>query len=166
MDNISSLVTTLLAQSWVDLLSQPARRFADLKNGKYPGVYLLAYSEKTLTGAAIVLEDVLYVGMSNSDGGVRQRLASFIYAIEHNKRHSGGNRFYRQYAKAQPFSLFATSNGGKKFYATSLSLECQTRKQSRTATDLEIMGEVARLEYYVIAYIKKHTSMEPALNES
>jgi hypothetical protein len=65
-----------------------------------------------------------------------------------------------------PFSEFSKINDGKRFYVATLSIICETRKAQRTAEDLEKMGEIARLEYYVMAHIKRNLGREPELNES
>ena len=46
----------------------------------------------------------------------------------------------------------------KKFYVASISIPCVVNKSKRTALDLRKMGEMVRLEYYVLAYIKKFYS--------
>ena len=45
---------------------------------RFPGAYILAYSDAGLNGAAIAADAVFYVGMSNAAGGVRQRLKQFL----------------------------------------------------------------------------------------
>lgn len=166
MITIQHLVTNLLSQRWADLLEQKSQRFSALGNAKYPGVYLLAYTNRGLQNQPIDINDVFYVGMSNSDGGVKQRLINFMNGIESGKMHSGGERFFHNYAHGIPFSDFSSINDGKRFYIATLSIPCETRKGRRTAEDLEKMGEVARLEYYVMAHLKRNLGREPELNES
>jgi hypothetical protein len=107
MSQVDHLIAKLLSQKWVDLFDQTAKQFVDLENAKYPGIYLLAYTDKNLANTPIELQDIFYVGMSNSDGGVKQRLANFVSGIERNKNHSGGMRFYRDYAGGLSFSEFS-----------------------------------------------------------
>ena len=64
---------TLFNKKWTNLLEN----YKDLKNGQYPGVYILAFTTKNLEGKPIKVKDVFYVGMSNSLGGVKQRLRQF-----------------------------------------------------------------------------------------
>jgi hypothetical protein len=63
---------------------------------RYPGVYLLAYGAKELEGQNVKIDDVYYIGMSNSAGGVRSRLRQFKSALERGYGHSGGNHCYVQ----------------------------------------------------------------------
>jgi hypothetical protein len=164
-NDMNSTIHQLLSQQWTHLLKQQARRFAALPNAQYPGVYLIAYSGRNLEDQPIVLEDIFYVGMSNSDGGVRERLRGFINGIEKYRSHSGAKRFYKLYAQQQPFSIFSRANGGKQFFVASISIPCEVTKAKRTSDDLRKMGEVARLEYYVLAHIKNILGTEPELNK-
>ncbi len=161
----NTLIEQLLAQPWRNLLRQHVDRFRALQHAEYPGVYLLAYTDRDLDLQPIELHDIFYVGMSNSDGGVRERLKSFINGIEKYRSHSGGKRFYETYAHRQSFSVFAQTNGGKQFYVASVSIPCQVIKTQRSPDDLRRMGDVAQLEYYVLAYIKDKVGSEPELNK-
>ena len=42
----------------------------------------------------------------------------------------------------------------KRFYFVSVSVLCIVKKQLRTSTDWRRMGEVAKREFYVLAYVK------------
>ena len=140
------------------------------KGCKFPGVYILAYTPKDLKkDEKIKHKDVFYVGMSNSQGGVNQRLREFKRAIEGKGSHSGGNRFYREWMKGKPFSQH---KGKEKFFVAMVTIPCnvhknKTKKNSKTRTpkDLRKMGEVAKLEYDVLSDVLKKTGKEPDLNE-
>jgi hypothetical protein len=151
-------IETLLNKTWTNLLDN----YKKLENNKYPGVYILAYTDKDLEEKPIDVEDIFYVGMSNSKGGVKQRLKQFIKAISIGKSHSAGNRFFKEYSKG-PFNRNLEE---KDFYVASLSLPCTVEKSKRTPEDLRKMGEVAKFEYDVIAYVKENTynKEEPELN--
>jgi hypothetical protein len=164
-EDMEGIIQRLLSRRWTHLLKQHTQHFVALQNAQYPGVYVLAYSDKDLEDQPIELVDIFYVGMSNSDGGVQERLKGFINGIEKYRSHSGGKRFYKLYAQAQPFSIFSQNNGGKQFFVASVSIPCQVTKVKRTPDDLRKMGEVARLEYYVLAHIKSILGTEPALNK-
>jgi hypothetical protein len=134
-----------------------------LPGGQHPGVYLLAYSDEPLAGRHVDLRDVLYVGMSNSQGGVSRRLRRFKRAIEgRDGRHSGSRRFLKEYAHGTPYSQL---EGRKTFFVAWLPVPCdEVQKGLRTEAALRLMGDVAALEYYVLASIKAATGQEPALN--
>jgi len=155
---MEKLIQRLLSQKWTELRSG----ITSLEDGECPGVYLLAYTDKDLEGKSIKLSDIFYVGMSNSRGGVKQRLKQFTNAIEKDVGHSAGMRFLRKYANGVPFSLIKSR---KAFFVASISIPCVVKKTARKAEDLRKMGEVVRLEYYMLAYIKEALGEEPELNE-
>lgn len=152
-------VSTLFSGKWSEF---------DMKNIKKeenvfcPGVYLIAYSDVNLEGGGINSKDVFYVGMANSKRGVFQRLRQFYQGITINRSHSGGKRFFREYAGGVSYGVL---NNRKKFYFSFLSIPCEVLKSERLGDDLRIMGEVAKLEYDVLAYIKDKTDKEPELNK-
>jgi hypothetical protein len=118
-----------------------------LANIEYPGVYIIAISTEDLTGKSFRwIEDISYVGMTNSKGGLRNRLQQFENTISGKEGHGGAKRFrfkYPNYAKlnrllyvaVKPFICDVTSNKVK---------------------DLKIMGKVVKHEYDCIAeYVRK-----------
>ena len=154
------LVTSLV----VDLFDKPWRELSDLigdKSLSSPGVYILAWSVSPLAGKKPKPRDVLYVGMSNSAGGVRARLRQFLGGLEQNNRHSGAKRFFREYAHNVPISRYRTKN---RFFGTAIALKCDSNKLEAKPTDFRIMGHVACLEYYVRAHILAETGKRPDLN--
>jgi hypothetical protein len=148
----------LFSSTWQELRDD----ISGCKGVRFPGVYLLAYSKRDLVGKKISLEDVFYIGMSNSIGGVEQRIYQFLSAIEGNRRHSGGNRFFSDYCGEKPFSK---RRNRKKFYFAYVTIPCEVRKKYRKGKDLRKMGEVARLEYYALAFVNDSTRSEPELNK-
>lgn len=147
----------LLEKTWIKL-----EDYKTLDNSQYPGVYILAYSDKDLEKKPIRIEDIYYVGMSNSLGGVKQRLNQFFSGIEKGYGHSAGNRFLKEINKRVPYSK---SKNNKRFFVSSLSLPCLVNKKNRSYKDLIKMGEVARFEYEVLAYVKEKIGREPELNK-
>ena len=163
MNQVDKLVGKLLSQRWTSFNQGKP----NVKNLQYPGVYLLAYSNKNLEGRRINVKknEVFYVGMSNSLGGVGQRLKQFEYAIKNGKRHAGGNTFFwdKKYMGGKPYDESKTR---KKFFVATLSIECEVRKEDRKKKHLRKMGHVACLELYVMAHIKEETKgEEPELNK-
>jgi hypothetical protein len=149
---IEDQVTTLLSSSWRILSDACADREL-----RYPGVYLLAYSERQLTGMRVEVEDVFYVGMSTALNGVLQRIRQFRDGVERNDHHSGARRFFREYSGNLPFSKLRTN---KRFYTATLVTECGRQN----ASDWRSMGCVACLEYYVVARVLEKTGKLPPLN--
>ncbi len=155
---VAKEIERLLARKWAPL----ERGLPSQEGAKQIGAYLLAYSPQDLTGRDIHLEDIFYVGMSNSRGGVRSRLGQFLDAIEDGEGHSAGNRFYKEYLHETPFSEAKT---GKAFFVAITTFPCVVEKSKRTPKDLRRMGDVARLEYYVLAHIREAIGCEPELNK-
>lgn len=151
-------IKNLFDKKWTNLL----KNYKNLKNSQYPGVYILAYTDKDLERKSIRIEDVFYVGMSNSRGGVKQRLKQFIDGVHKGYGHSAGNRFFEEYSKGKSFDV---TNHKKTFFVASLSILCKVHKNERTADDLRKMGKVAKFEYEVIAFIKEKLGREPELNK-
>ena len=146
----------LLRQKWI------AFNKSKLKNiENVPGVYVLGYTaRKSFTGTLIKMEDIFYVGMSATS--LRLRLNQFLDGIEDGGHHSGAKRFFWKWAAGRPFSKLKTDN---KFYVATLPLECNPKKGLRSSGDLEQLGIVASLEYFVLARIKKELDLEPPINK-
>ena len=155
--DIDSLLRTLFKQKWIAL-----EDYRKLTNRKCPGVYLLAYTNKDMAEKLVRPAEVYYVGMSRSRDGIYQRLYQFKRGIENGKAHSAAIRFFHKVAKDKPYSRMSNK---RKFYVASISIPCVVNKSKRTALDIRKMGEIVRLEYYVLAYIKNSTRSEPWLNK-
>lgn len=150
-------VDALINSNWIKLDD-----YKTLKDCEYPGVYVLAYSDEDLSNNKIEIEKIFYVGMSNSLGGVKQRLGQFINGIEKDRSHSAGRRFFKEYMNNASFSK---NKSERDFYVASLSLPCEVSKGKRTHDDLRKMGEVAMFEFEVVAHIKERLGKEPELNK-
>ncbi len=161
MIEITEGVNQLFRTRWRSLHTG---QWANIDLLQFPGVYLLAYDARALEGQRVRVDDIYYVGMSNSAGGVRARLKQFKSALEKGGRHSGGNHCYKQ-NKQTPFSELPTR---KKFYFTAWCLRCDSLKRRAKPDDFRKMGMIACLEYYAIAHVlaKSTTKKVPPLNRS
>ncbi|PVX47503.1 hypothetical protein C8C85_3446 [Flavobacterium sp. 103] len=151
-------IQQILGKKWKPLLEN----CKNIEDGNYPGIYLLAFSDRNLEGEVVKPSDIFYVGMSNARKGLTSRVQQFINGIEKNGSHSAGMRFYKENSKGIAFS---ECNHLEKFYIISSTFKCDVNKLSRTPNDLRIMGDICRLEYYLLAYIKEVTNTEPNLNK-
>jgi hypothetical protein len=127
-----------------------------------PGVYLLAYSTKQLSGRPVKPHDVFYVGMSNSAGGLRQRFRQFQSSLEGGNGHGPAYRFYEKCAKERPYSRLRTKN---RFFFAALAVSCESNKSKARPHDFLIMGQVASLEYEAIERVLRSTRRLPRLND-
>ena len=151
---------TLFQQKWVPLDEKSFKKAANPPLSQHPGVYLLAYTNSSLKGKKVGLEDVFYVGMSTT--ALRIRLKQFWAGIHDGGHHSGAMTFYRRWARNTNFANLNTDNS---FYVVTLPIRCEPNKGLRTPADLEKMGAVAALEYFALARIKRALDLEPPLNK-
>lgn len=160
MREITGLVGKLFRTRWTCLHGDGWDDDAALRN---PGVYLLAYSQGRLADQPVQLDDVHYVGMSNSQGGVRARLNQFKAALECGRGHSAGDYCYKQNGGR----AFTAIRSRRKFYFASWCIDVP-RRPDLNLSDLKKLGQVACLEYYAIAHIKAKSTNRaiPPLNRS
>jgi hypothetical protein len=151
-------IQQILSKKWKPLLEN----CKNIEDGNYPGIYLLAFTDRNLEGEIVKPSDIFYVGMSNARKGLTSRVQQFINGIEKNGSHSAGMRFFKENSKGIAFSQ---CNHLEKFYIVSSTFKCDVNKLTRTPNDLRIMGDICRLEYYLLAHIKEVTNAEPNLNK-
>jgi hypothetical protein len=150
--SIRTLKRNLFAKRWAPFTSTYLSELR--KTGRYPGVYLLAFSDDRLARKRVELRDIFYVGLSCT--GLSTRLNQFLKGKDEYCCHSAAMRFYKRWRPR--------SSPGQQFYVASVTISCDHRKEFRTELDLRKMGRAAELEYAVLAHIKKHTLFEPLLN--
>ena len=156
---VENLLERLLSKKWTKL---PTHR-PSIEQGECPGVYLLAFTLEHLAGQKIKLCDVFYVGMSNARRGVNGRLKKFADAIEGKPaKHVAGKRFFKNWCKGITYSQLPCD---KQFFVTGIPVPCQVKKAERGPEDLRKMGNVAALEYYVLAAVEEKTGSEPRSNK-
>jgi len=153
--NIEELIRSLFSQTWIPL----HKNYRNIKDGQYPGTYIIAYSDKSLEDREVLPCDVFYVGMTHA--GIFKRLKQFIEGLEGKNGHSGAKRFFKEFSEGIPYSNLKNK---KNFFVATITIPCIVDKQKRTTQDLQKMGEVARLEYYVLAHIRETCGSEPLLN--
>ncbi len=124
---------------WVDRNS--------LEGIKYPGIYCIAVSSKSLNAFDFIPE-LEYIGMTNSKGGLKSRLRQFDATIKKIRTHHGGaDRFLYAYQNYDEVK--------SNIYVAIRPFECNIKNP--LPKDLRIMGEVAKCEYDCWAiYIEKN----------
>jgi hypothetical protein len=105
----------------------------------YPGIYVLAIADETFDSSKPFAwaKQVVYVGMTNSIGGLRARLQQFDNTIVGKTGHGGADRF--RY-KHQNYQQLVT-----QLFVAVAAFECDVKSQS--SNDLLTMGDVAKFEY-------------------
>jgi hypothetical protein len=129
----------------------------DFENLKNPGVYIIAFSEDEdfleRNKSFDFIEEIVYVGMTNSKKGLKGRLYQLYKELENedNKQHHGGGqrmkfKFYQKYSSKE--EIF------KRLYVSVCHFNCNV--ESENPEDIRTKGKVAKLEYDCIAeYVKK-----------
>jgi hypothetical protein len=115
--------------------------------GNMPGIYLLAISRKNLADCAIDWSDVSYIGMTNSQKGLRGRWLQFFNSIRGKDGHSGGNTVCR--------ALGPYDSWEQRLFVAAMPVECNVTEP--TDEDLIRMGWVAYLEYEAFAECRRHS---------
>jgi hypothetical protein len=152
----------LFAQKWAPLHDVRELVSLDAQDLRYPSVYLLAYSNHSMAGQRVQPRDVFYVGMTNSAGGLKQRLKQFQSSIEGGNGHGPAYRFYEMCAKGKAYSQLQTK---RRFFFVTYSIPCVSQKSKASAHDWRQMGKVALLEYEAIACVLERTGKLPKLND-
>ena len=123
---------------------------------EYPGIYCIAISELDLSEQDFSwIREIKYVGMTNSQAGLKGRLKQFNSTINGNTRHGGADRFRYKYQDYQDIvnSLFVSVH----------PFECDVK--SNTPQDLRTMGEVANFEYECFATYVERFDCLPEFND-
>ncbi len=127
----------------------------ELEGIKYPGIYCIAVSEKILNKFNFI-QELEYIGMTNSKGGLRSRLRQFDATIKKIRTHHGGaDRFLYKYENYDEVK--------DTIYVAICPFKCNTKKP--LPEDLRIMGEVAKFEYDCWAIYIENNGRYPRFND-
>lgn len=118
----------------------------------FPGVYMLSITEQDLTGRVVRFKDVSYIGMTNSQAGLRGRWNQLNRSINGGSGHSGGNTIRKK------LDVYDSWLNGLDLYVCALSVPCDVKRRSEK--DLHLMGAVCYLEYEALL---KFNSASPEL---
>ena len=123
---------------------------------QFPGVYVIVLSDPDISGAAFSWRpEVIYVGMTNSKGGLKSRLQQFDNTIMGGNGHGGGHRVrfkHPDYGTLAP-----------RLYVSVWPHECNV--ESNRPVDLRIMGDVVKLEYECLAVFVETFDRLPEFND-
>lgn len=122
---------------------------------QYPGIYVLCISEQNMEERPFEwMEEIVYVGMTNSAAGLKGRLSQFDSTLRSSReagpRHGGADRFRGAYSDGKvPVN---------QLYVAICRYECNVRDV--TPENLRIQGQVAMAEYLAFAeYFKRFKKM-------
>lgn len=120
-----------------------------------PGVYILAISDKDLSNSEFDwIEEIVYVGMTNSLSGLEGRLRQFDNTIQEKTVHGGADRMSFKYGD------YGALVG--RLYVAVRSFDAIKPVNPDT---LRIKGDVAQFEYYCMAEYMKHHNELPIFND-
>jgi len=133
---------------WNNRLDYPLR--------KYPGVYCISITEKkNLIGSDVDWGDVVYIGMTNSRGGLQSRWRQFQDSISGKYGHSGGNTVFNDLGHHDTWHF--------QLYVAAMGIKVNTTNP--TADDYRKMGMVAYLEYETFARYHEAVGGHPKYNK-
>ena len=129
----------------------------DLNNLQYPGVYVISYNKHDINNKSFDwIEETIYVGMTNSKKGIKNRLKQFNNTICWKGNNHGG-------AKRVRYKYKDYDNLIKYLYVAVRPFKCDVN--SNKEKDLLIMGKVAEYEYICFAEYVKRFGMLPEFND-
>jgi len=123
---------------------------------KLPGVYAIALSKQDISGTSFEWRrDVIYVGMTNSKGGLKSRLQQFENTIKGGGGHGGASRVRYKYPDHEKLI--------HRLYVSVWPKACSVL--SKQPSDLRAMGEVAKFEYECFAHFVEAFHQLPEFND-
>jgi hypothetical protein len=120
-------------------------------------VYVLAHSTESLAGCRFAwIDKIVYIGMTNSNGGLSARLRQFDDTISGKRvSHGGADRVrfrHRHYRRLTA-----------KLFVAVARVDCDVGRL--TPRDLLRMGDVAKLEYECLAAYVRRFGRLPLFND-
>lgn len=128
-----------------------------LKDLQYPGVYAISYNGHDISNNSFAwIREIIYIGMTNSKKGIKNRLKQFDNTILGKQDQHGGAKRVRYKYKDYDKLI-------KYLYVVVRPLKCDVT--SNKEKDLLIMGKVAEYEYICFAEYVKRFGMLPEFND-
>jgi hypothetical protein len=127
-----------------------------LEQLEYPGIYAIAYSKKDISGEDFSYrEEIVYIGMTNSQKGLRGRLSQFNTTIKGNIEKEPS---HNPAGRARIALDREDKDWKRKLYVSVMSMPCNVT--SNSPDDLTCMGDVAKQEYVCFAeYVKLYKKL-------
>jgi hypothetical protein len=125
---------------------------------KYPGVYALAISNKSVAGQDYAwLKNIRYFGMTRSEAGLKGRLSQFNNTLRDKRGpgHGGAARFRYDYEDGEELA--------KRLYVAVCPFRCNAPRV--IPDDLLVLGRIAMAEYVAFAEYAKRYGKLPKYND-
>jgi hypothetical protein len=121
-----------------------------------PGVYALAISPTEISATAFSWrQEIVYVGMTNSKGGLKSRLQQFDDTIKGREGHGGGCRVRFKHPDYQKLA--------SHLYVSVCPYDCDVTLND--PKNLRIMGEILKHEYECFALFVEKFGNLPEFND-
>lgn len=125
---------------------------------KRPGIYAVAKTSSDIAGSPFSWRaEIIYIGMTNSKGGLRSRLKQFDNTIRGKDGHGGAHRVRFGFRQVEYEQL------QRELYVSVCAFACDVK--SNAPKDLRTMGEVAMHEYECWAKFVEAFGKLPAFND-
>ena len=127
----------------------------DATGTKYPGVYMIAISEKKIMEEGFSwTPDIIYIGMTNSISGLKGRLKQFDNTIIGKGGHGGADRVRYKHQDYDELT--------DRLFVSVSSFKCNVK--SNEPNDLRVMGAVTKFEYDCFAHFVELFGSLPEFN--
>jgi hypothetical protein len=127
----------------------------DLENLEHPGVYVIAHATESPGGTPFSWRtDIIYIGMTNAEAGLRGRLKQFDNTILGKTGHGGADRV--RY-KHRDYGALC-----QRLFVAVAPFKCDVT--SGKPSDLRTMGDVAQFEYLCFAHFAEQFGKLPEFN--
>ncbi len=128
----------------------------ELDDLEYPGIYSIALSSEDISNTPFSWrQEIIYVGMTNSKGGLKSRLQQFDNTIKGKVGHGGAHRVRFKYP--------SYDNLTPRLYVSVSPTRCTVT--SKAPADLRLMGSVAAQEYECFAKFVEAFDHLPEIND-
>lgn len=125
---------------------------------RFPGVYVIAMSDENIALTPFTWrEEIIYVGMTISKGGLKSRLQQFDNTINGKEGHGGAVRVR---FKHRDYNMLAS----KLFVSVNYN-ECDVKPNLPKPSDLRLMGSVLQHEYECFAVFAEKFGRWPEFND-
>ena len=132
--------------NWVKFADRKEKLREELKS---PGIYAIAYFKGELKKTDFnYTKEIVYFGMTNSIGGLKSRLRQFDNTINNEKSEHGGALRFRGDKKDLYVSVWPFNNCDVKILDNG---SIKKENKEKAVKILQLMGEVAKAEYFCFA---------------
>ncbi|MCL2182802.1 MAG: hypothetical protein FWB85_04960 [Chitinispirillia bacterium] len=133
-------------------------------NWEFPGIYVIAKSATDISGTPFdYIKNIVYIGMTNTYGGLKARIMQFNYSLTmKHSQHGGADRFMAEYGRTD------VAQWKKKLYISIMAFPVEDTHidmELRTPEDLLVVGDILRQEYICYSSYKAKFKKLPVFND-